>query len=155
MRRRVQFPLSDPTHSKPAPCRSMRRGAVAVETAFLAPFLCLLLVIAVDFGRIFYYQMAVNDCAHNGALFGSNLRSYQETTWVRPYTTATQAALAEGSTLNPDLDASQVSVASGKGSDGNANVTVTVNYTFMTVTQFPGFPGTYNLQGKCSMRVAP
>jgi Flp pilus assembly protein TadG len=132
-----------------------RRGVEAVELAVMAPFLALVFVITVDFARVFYYQQTINDCARNGALFGANLHSYQETGWVNPYQDATSVALADGAALNPPLDSSQVSVTNGTGSDGNPNVTVTISYPFTTVTQFPGFGTTLNLQASCKMRVAP
>jgi Flp pilus assembly protein TadG len=135
--------------------RGPRNGVEAVELALVAPFLALLFVITVDFARVFYYQQTINDCARSGALFGSNLRSYQETGWVSPYKDATSVAVADGASLNPPLTSSQVKVVSGKGSDGNVNVTVTVSYPFTTVTQFPGFGSTFNLTATSKMRVAP
>jgi Flp pilus assembly protein TadG len=147
--RRVQRTLEIPAR------RCARRGVEAVELAFVAPFLALLFVITVDFARVFYYQQTINDCSRNAALFGANLRSYQETGWVSSYTDATSVALADGAALNPPLNSSQVGVVNGKGSDGNPNVTVTISYPFTTVTQFPGFDSTFNLTATTKMRVAP
>ena len=141
--------------TKPATRPWDRRGAVAVEVGLLAPFLVLLFGIAVDFARVFYYQQVLNDCARNGCHYSANLRSYQETGWVSPYNDVTDATVAEGSSLNPPLDSSQVSVASGKGSDGNPNVTVTITYPYQTIMSLPGLPSTFNLTAKASMRVAP
>ena len=135
--------------------KSRRRGAAAVELAVLAPFLVLLFVITVDFARIFYYQLTIEDCARNGALMGSNLRSYRETGWVDPYNSVVAAAVADGTSLDPPLDPNQVSVSNGIGSDGNANVTVTIQYPFTTITQFPGIGNTFNLTATARMRVAP
>jgi Flp pilus assembly protein TadG len=132
-----------------------RRGVEAVELAFIAPFLALLFVITVDFARVFYYQQTINDCARNGALYGANLHSYQETGWISPYNDATSVAVADGATLNPPLDSNQVTVTNGTGSDGNPNVTVTISYPFTTVTQFPGLGSTLKLTATCKMRVAP
>ena len=104
---------------------------------------------------MFYYQQVLNDCARNGAHVAANLRSYQETGWIYPYNDASDAAVAEGSSLNPALTSSQVSVTSGTGSDGNPNVTVTITYPYSTVMQLPGCPQTFNLTAKASARVAP
>jgi hypothetical protein len=112
-------------------------------------------VVVLDFGRIFQYKLTLDQCARNGALFGSSLRSYQETAWVQPYNDITSATLADGQTLNPPLTAGQVSTATGTGSDGNPNVTVTINYTFTPLTRFPGLQKTINLKSQTSMRVAP
>jgi Flp pilus assembly protein TadG len=127
----------------------------AVEFALMAPLLCILFIITVDFSRAFYCQLTLNDCARNGAHFAANLRSYQETGWVSPYDDATSAALAEGSNLNPPLTADQVSVVNGTGSDGNPNATVTVTYTFTTIMTYPGLNNTFNLKAKVSTRIAP
>jgi Flp pilus assembly protein TadG len=142
-------------HSSTGIRKRLRSGAAAVELAALAPFLALLFVVTVDFARVFYYQLTIEDCARNGALLGSSLRSYQETGWVQPYNDIATVTVADGASLNPPLDSSMVNVTNGKGSDGNSNVTVTITYPFTTITQFPGFGNTFNLQAKCSMRVAP
>jgi Flp pilus assembly protein TadG len=132
-----------------------RRGTAAVELAVVLPFLAFLLVITVDFARVFQYQLTLDNCARNGALFGANLRSYQENGWVNSYNDITSATLADGQTLNPPLASNQVTVTKGTGSDGNPNVTVTINYPFTTITQFPAFGTTLNLKASVSMRVAP
>jgi Flp pilus assembly protein TadG len=135
---------------------SKRRGGIAaVELAVVLPFLALIFVITVDFARVFQYQLTIENCARNGALFGANLRSYQESGWVNSYNDITNATLADGTTLNPPLTSNQVTVKYGTGSDGNPNVTVTINYPFTTVTNFPGFGTTLNLTANVSMRVAP
>jgi Flp pilus assembly protein TadG len=135
--------------------KGLRRAVAAVELAVLAPFLAFLFVITVDFARVFYYQLTLDDCARNGALLGSQLRSYQETGWVKPYNDIVAVTVADGASLNPPLDPSQVTVTGGIGSDGNPNVTVTIQYPFASITNFPGFGDTLNLQATVSMRVAP
>jgi Flp pilus assembly protein TadG len=135
--------------------KGLRRAVAAVEMAVLAPFLAFLFVITVDFARVFYYQLTLDDCARNGALLGSSLRSYQETGWVNPYNDIVAVTVADGASLNPPLDPSQVTVSGGTGSDGNPNVTVTIQYPFASITHFPGFGDTLNLQATVSMRVAP
>jgi Flp pilus assembly protein TadG len=140
-----------------------REGVATVEFAVLAPFLVLIFVITLDFARVYYYQTVLEQCACNAAIYGSNLRSYQETTWVSPYSTSSTpsddniqiVATADGACLNPPLTTDQVTVAHANGSDGNAAVQVTINYTYSTITHFPGFGFSFNLQAKSSMRVAP
>ena len=134
---------------------SERRGAAAVELAVLAPFLLFLFLVTVDFARVFYVQLTLNDCARNGALFAANLRSYQETGWIKPYDNAITPAVAAGQNVNPPLQADQVTVTSSVGSDGNPNVTVTINYPFNAISQFPGLGKAVNLKASASMRVAP
>jgi hypothetical protein len=50
-----------------------RRALAAVEFAVLAPFLAFLFVLTVDFARVFHYQQVVEQCARNGALYGSRV----------------------------------------------------------------------------------
>jgi Flp pilus assembly protein TadG len=136
-------------------CPESRRGAAVVETAILVSLLALLFGAAVDFARVYYYQLTIINCARNGAHFGSNLRSYQETAWVNSTDDVKAAAVADGAGLNPPLTTDQVNVVSGTGSDGNNNITVTVSYPFKTILTFPGFGNTINLQATVKMRVAP
>lgn len=125
-----------------------RRGAAAVELAVLLPFLAFLFVIAVDFARIFYFSQTLENCARNGALYASDPTLAAQS----PYTSVTQAALADATNLSP-----QPTVTSGSGTDasGNAYVTVTVSWTFTTVTNYPGVPSTVNLSRTVQMRHAP
>jgi len=139
------------SHPRPA----KRKGAAAVELALVAPLLALLFVIAIDLSRIFYYQVVINNCARNGAYVGCSLRSYQEVGQVDPYNGAVNAAVAEGALLSPPLQSNQVKVVYGTGSDGNANVQVTVSYTFSSITNFPGLFATFPMQAQASMRMAP
>jgi Flp pilus assembly protein TadG len=107
-----------------------RRGAAAVELAVLAPFLAFLFVIAIDWSRIFYYSLTVNNCARNGALYAADPYS----TTMQPYSSITQAALADAPNLSP-----QPTVTSSSGSDASGNyVECTVTYPFSTVSNFPG-----------------
>src|SRR5437763_11516876 len=52
--------------------RSTRVGATVVELAFVLPFLLFLFVIAVDYARIFYYGVILENCARNGAYYASD-----------------------------------------------------------------------------------
>jgi len=124
-----------------------RNGAATAEVAVLLPFLMFLFVIAVDYGRIFYYTQTVENCARNGAIYGSNL-----VTAKSPYTSIEEAARADAPNLNP-----QPTVTSTYGTDeaGNQYVRVTVTWQFQTVTTFPGVPNTSVISRTCQMRVAP
>ena len=132
-----------------------RSGAAAVELAVLAPCMALLFVITLDFARVFYYKLTLDNCARNGALFGSNLRSYQEKAWVNSYNDITDATTADGQCLNPPLSSTYITTTTGTGSDGNANVTVTISYPFTPITQLPGLGSTLTLHAQAKMRVAP
>jgi Flp pilus assembly protein TadG len=125
------------------PGKRNRPGVAAVEFAVLLPFLAFMFVIAVDWARVFYYSIAVENCARNGALYMSLQGSaktisspYTDSGYVNLYVTSknpvTAAALADASDLTPTP-----TVASASGSDGNGPyVEVTVSYSFRTVSGF-------------------
>lgn len=132
--------------------RTSRRhkGVAAVELAVLLPLLAFLFLIAVDYARIFYYALTIDNCARNGALCASNAINYPI-----PYSSIAQAAVADGANLNPPLATSAVTVANSTDADGNPSVTVTIKYTFQSITNYPGLPNTVNLTRSVEMRVAP
>jgi Flp pilus assembly protein TadG len=125
------------------PGKQKRPGVAAVELAILLPFLAFMFVVTVDWARIFYYSIAVENCARNGALYMSQQQTaktiatpYTDSGYVNLYVNAaspvTSAALADA----PDL-APTPTVTSASGSDGNGQyVEVTVSYTFQTVSGF-------------------
>jgi len=132
-----------------------RLAVAAVELAVFLPFLVFIFLIAVDFSRVFYHSLTIANCARNGAVFASqvnNSKSWQNGTAV---TSIQQAALADGGNLNPPLISNDISVSQGLDADGNSCVTVSVSYTFQTITDFPGIPNSTNLVRKVQMRVAP
>jgi Flp pilus assembly protein TadG len=123
------------------PGKQNRPGVAAVEFAVLLPFLVFMFVIAVDWARIFYYAIAVENCARNGALYMSQAQSaktiaspYTDSGMVNLYVTAkdpvTAAALADAPDLTPIP-----TVTSTTGSDSNGSyVEVTVDYPFQTMS---------------------
>lgn len=112
--------------------QSSRNGAAVVELAILLPLLVFLFVIAVDWSRIFYYSITVDNCARNGALYASDPYAIG----LSPYSSMSAAALADASNLSP-----QPTVTSTSGSDSYGNyVECTVSYSFRTITNFPGIP---------------
>lgn len=126
------------------------KGTAVVELAILLPLLTFLFLIATDYARIFYCSLTLENCARNGALCASNAFNYP-----MPYSSIAQAALADGANLNPPLTSDDVTVTNGTDANGNPSVTVTVNYTFQTITNYPGLPSSVNLTRSVEMRVAP
>jgi Flp pilus assembly protein TadG len=120
-----------------------RRGAALIELVLLLPFLLFLFVIAVDWARVFYCSLIVNNCARNGAFYASDLYA----TTQSPYASMTDAALADASNLQP-----QPTVTSSSGSDSyGPYVSCTVSYSFQTLTNFPGVPQSTPIV--CTVRV--
>src|SRR5262249_49268221 len=113
-----------------------RKAVAAVELAVLLPFLAFIFVVTVDFSRIFYDSLILNNCARNGALYGcANPANSLDTTGIQ------NAALADATNLSPTPT---VTSTTGTNSDGNY-VQVTVTFTFQTITNYPGIPSTITL----------
>jgi Flp pilus assembly protein TadG len=123
-----------------------RHAAAAVELAVLLPLLFFILLILIDFARVFYFSQTVSNCARNGAVYASQLVTAQS-----PYSSVSEAALADAEDLDP-----QPTVTSTSGTDtaGNPYVRVTVSWDFHTISQFPGIPSTVQLSRTCQMRVS-
>jgi Flp pilus assembly protein TadG len=135
-----------------------RPGSAVVEFAILLPFLAFVFVVAVDYSRIFYYSLTIENCARNGAVFGSqtlNTSSWQNSGGT--IASVTDATVADGAKLDPPLTASNVTVSgpNTKDADGNSIVSVTVKYQFNTLTKYPGIPNAVNLVRSVQMRIAP
>ena len=124
------------------------RGMAAVELAVVFPPLLLIFMGAVDYSRVFYDSVTVANCARNGALYASDPTFAAST----PYTTLQQAATADALNLSP---APGVTSVSGTDTSGGKYVDVTVNYTFQTIANYPGIPGSVLISRTVRMPVAP
>jgi PKD repeat protein len=120
--------------------RSRTRGQALVEFAIILPVLLFLLVIAIDFGRLFFTYVQVNNAAREAANYGASA----------PTDTATISARASGeknsqaqrgenaitvSTSCADATGTTITCAAATGGSGAGNtITVRVNepFTFLT-----------------------
>jgi TadE-like protein len=121
----------------------VRRAAAMTEFALMLPFLAFLLVVCVDFCRLFYHDQTIVNCARNGAAYESDPASPLRSV----YADYKAAALADGKDLDPPLTASNVTAAVS-----GADVTVTVNYQFPMITSYLGF-SSVNLSKSVTMRI--
>ena len=112
------------------------------------PGLLFLTMATIDFSRVYYYSATVASCARNGALYACDGLAQADS----PYTSVSQAALADASNLSPSPT---VSSAVGVDSTGASYVEVTVTYTFQTIVNYPGIPSSSTVSRKVRMRVAP
>ncbi len=117
-----------------------RRGAAAAELALLAPLLLFVLIVAIDFCRLFFAYTIITNAARNGAL-------YAIAPTQSPYNNVTAAALADASDLNPAPTVLPPTY-------GNATVSVTVQYQFNMISSYLGFSNV-NLSRQVTMRMAP
>jgi len=132
-----------------------RKGAAAVELAVVAPFIAFLLVITIDYARLFYYSLTLENGARSGAYYASNYPG------LYSFASAQQAASADFQNLNP---APTITIAYSASVDGpftsatpipNGYVQVTTTWVFHTITRYPGVPSATTLQRSCQMKVAP
>ena len=141
-----------------------RSGAATVELAFLAPFLCWFFVIAVDYARIFYYGVTLENCARNGAYYASN---YPDNNYIYNniygYTSLGDAVLRDASNLSPAPTYTVGYANSPSGpftqnappANGGGYVQVTVSWTFHSLTNYPGIPTSVSMTRTAVMQVAP
>jgi Flp pilus assembly protein TadG len=127
------------------PAKAARLGAAVVEFAFLLPLIVFLLVVCVDYARIFYYSLTVTNCARNGAVWGCDPTVATYST----YTSVSQAALADASNLTPTPTVTSQTVTVGSDS----YIEVTVNYTFNTITRYPLVPSSVDISRTVRMRM--
>src|SRR5262245_59372952 len=120
-----------------------RRAAASVEFAVLLPFICFAFVVAVDFSRVYYYSIAVSNCARNGSADQAHALD-----------SAGITAAAQVDAVN--LDLSQLGVTSSTDSSTSPTyVDVTVSYPFTKITNYPGIPDKVSLNRTVRMSVVP
>ena len=132
-----------------SPNRGGRRGAAAGELVALAPLLLFVLIVAIDFCRLFFDYTIITNAARNGALYLSDQQRYQSL-----YADFQAAALADANDLNPALTAANVTSSTGTDGQGNNTVSVTVQYQFNMIFTYLGFSNV-NLSRTVTMRTAP
>ena len=127
---------------------SGRRGAVVAELAILLPLLTLMFVIAVDFCRVFFASQAIESCAYSAAMYASGVARGDSETSAEQL--AKEAAVADGKSLTPPLQAEQVVVAISGG-----QATVTIAYDFALFQKYLGSSGTQKIRRSVQMTQAP
>jgi len=126
--------------------RGCRRGVATAELAILMPLICFLFVIALDFGRIFFYSVTITNCARNGALIGSiDQKHAKSSNWSN----VQQAALLDAGSLSPALAISNV-VVTNDSDTSPTWVQVTVTYQFQTVVNY-SIPALFNVPASLTM----
>jgi Flp pilus assembly protein TadG len=140
-----------------------RRGTAAAELAILLPFLMFLLMVAIDYARIFYFGVVIENCARNGAYYASD---YPNNNYVYNdiygYASLDDAVLRDASNLSPQptyqvgySSSSDGPFTSTPPSGGGGYAQVTVTWTFNSLTNYPGIPSSVALTRSCTMQVAP
>ena len=109
-----------------------------VELAVLLPLLVFLFVITVDFARVYYFSLTLQNCARAGAMYASDPYVADES----PFASMQDAALSDASNLSPPP---AITKTSGTDASGRAYVEVTAAYSFKSITRFLGIPQSLNI----------
>lgn len=123
-----------------------RKGVATLELAILIPFLLLLIVIGVDFARIYYHELTLINAARTGAVFAS---AHPDNAKNKTAIEAVVLGDTQNLTPSPKVSSSTNTV------DGIEYVTVTVKWDFNTVVDYPGIPKPFTLERSVKMRVTP
>ncbi len=123
------------------------RGQAAVEFAVILPvFICILCAV-IDFGWIFMHEINVTNAAREGARAGIVCASDAD------FNSKVNNRVREAA---PNLKTSGLSVSAvKKGSSGNENVEVTLDYALETLTPVGRliFGSAYHVKGQCTMKI--
>ena len=133
-----------------------RRGGAAAELVVVAPLLFFVLIVAIDFCRLFFDYAIITNAARNGALWASDQHangmvpnSMVPPSWS-PYATVQDAALADAN----NLSSTPTVLPPTYGTDGQGDPTasVTVQYQFNMISTYLGFSNV-NLSRQVTMPV--
>lgn len=137
-----------------------QRGVAIIEFVVVLSLLVLMLLVAGDFGRIFFAQIALENAAHSGAVYGvRQIGAYTDTAAITQAANADNGGLTGMQTVSSYTCrcASGAPVSCNSGCAGNEPtpvvlLTVQTGYVFETFTGFPGLPSPVNLSAKAVMR---
>jgi Flp pilus assembly protein TadG len=121
----------------------------AAELAIWLPFLVLMFAVAIDFCRVYFVTQTVQNCAAAGALYASGV-STADPANVSASDAIVQAALAEGASLSPPLQAANV-----KTTASGSSVEVSVTYDFPLLTRLPGLSDKVTITRRVTMASVP
>lgn len=136
--------------------RTMSRGLAAVELAFLLPLLVFATMATIDFARITYAQVALQNCARNGALY----EFYKAAGYSLPsgWNSLSDAVQADAGGLTVTVPGTYNGNSNPYSPQSNSNndVTVTVQCNFNLLTlgsngNFPSIGQTLTLTQSASM----
>jgi Flp pilus assembly protein TadG len=130
--------------------RALRRSERAqslAELALAVPALLILLLVGVDFARVYYADIVVTNAARVGAQYASISEEHAKDT-----STIQTLVLQEASNLDPDP---AVQTRTGTDAAGNTYVEVTVTYQMDMLMDWPGLPNSVTVQRALRMSIQP
>jgi Flp pilus assembly protein TadG len=131
---------------------SSRAGAAATELALTLPLLLLLAFGCVELGRAVAIYTMVSCGARAGAEYGAThgYTNYTYSSWQSQVQQQVQNAVQGNPSFNPNQLSVSVNTTPEPG--GFNLATVTANYQFSTITQWPGIPHQFTITHSVGMR---
>jgi Flp pilus assembly protein TadG len=128
--------------------REARRGTASVELALLLPLLVFMAMATVDFARVAYVQVVLQNCARNGALYEFNTKA--SLTVPSSWTSLASAVQADEGGMSVTATATSPALSS------NNYVTVTATTTYKPIALglmrgFPSIPSSLTLSQSATM----
>jgi Flp pilus assembly protein TadG len=148
--------------------RPHARGQAAIELAFLAASLTLLMGAAIEMGRLGYLAMTLDDAARAGAQYGSQSYSTDGNTTGMKSAATTAASGIDGATWWGSSAGFSVSAANFCGCSNGAVVACTgtcssgspaiyvqvkTQANYVPIIHLPGLPSQFTIYGESTMRV--
>jgi Flp pilus assembly protein TadG len=129
-----------------------QRGQAAVEFALVVPFICLLVLALVDFGKGVNYWLDANHLANEGARLAAVLGNQPEPggdlkQWIQQHAETSELRDGTGSVTAP----AQVCISFPDGREIGKPVTVTVTANYQWIPFVGG--GTFGISGTSTMRL--
>jgi Flp pilus assembly protein TadG len=137
------------------------KGQSLFEFAILTPVVLILLIGAIEIGRLAYLSILVNNAAHAGVQYGAqNLATAADNTGMQ------NAAMNDGQNIAgltatathfcscADGSSSSCQPSDCTGSHRLVYVQVNTTGQFQSLFSYPGFPSSYTVNGLAVMRVA-
>jgi Flp pilus assembly protein TadG len=129
-----------------------RRAAAATELALTLPLLLLVAFGCAELGRAVAIYSMVSCAARVGAEYGAThgYTNYTYASWQNQVVQQAQNAVQGNPSFNSSLMSVSVNTTAEAG--GFNLTTVTANYQFSTITQWPGLPHQFTITHTVGMR---
>lgn len=145
--------------------RGGESGQSLVETAFLVPLLVLVLMGAVEFGRVAYEAIEVSNAAKAAVQYGAQNRTTasdsagmqtaasNDAPNVGGLATSVSTACTCANTQYVPTSCSDNTTCSSNGTVNEVTLTVSTSATFKPIIHCPGLPNSITLHGQAVQRV--
>jgi Flp pilus assembly protein TadG len=132
------------------PARIQRAGTSAVELAVALPLLLLIVLGCVDFGRVMYYSIALENAVGSATDYAATHRftDFTRSAWeARVRERVSDEMQGVPHFVSGSL---HVTITSEDGPDESVRVTVTATYPFRSAVDWPGLPHNVTLRHRVS-----